>query len=182
MRFITGVTKTREDVEKEAAVVPIPSQEGATGVSGGDGSSDVVSGTRRRSNSNSQHLNRGNTENSVITKAESSTRAQRDGAAEDERHDRTISVRSSSADRGGGSGAILPVVEEAGEAGSQSGRSRDESLREREERPPTPAKDYVIGGRRPDTPPKDDPRPSVKGSRELIRENSWKELPPVPAA
>ena len=62
-------------------------------------------------------------------------KSERHGANEDETPDRMIaSIRSPSAERSGGAaGATLPVVEEAGEAGSTSGRSggsRAESLRQ----------------------------------------------------
>jgi 1-phosphatidylinositol-4-phosphate 5-kinase len=58
-------------------------------------------------------------------------KTERAGANESTSPDRTLStVRSPSAERSGGiTGQTLPVVEEAGEAGSTSGRSRDGSFR-----------------------------------------------------
>lgn len=116
IRFITGTTKTQEEAERER-------------LSGDPGLSLE---TQRLSG----HLSRSSTDR-VMEKAEKQARkSEKDGAGESERPDRTLSaVRSPSADRSNGvTGATLPVVEEAGEAGSTSGRSREESVAAGEER------------------------------------------------
>ena len=78
----------------------------------------------------SGHLSRSSTDR-VVEKAERQARKpDKDAVPESEKPERTLTaVRSPSAERTNGiAGATLPVVEEAGEAGSTSGRSRDESI------------------------------------------------------
>ncbi|KAI9815148.1 MAG: Phosphatidylinositol-4-phosphate 5-kinase [Thelocarpon impressellum] len=117
IRFISGITKPQEEAERarlrlSASEVETPTAE-----------------TKRLSG----HLSRSSTDR-VVEKAERQAR-RTDG--ESEKVERTLAaVRSPSAERSNGmAGATLPVVEEAGEAGSTSGRSRDESDA-REERGP----------------------------------------------
>jgi 1-phosphatidylinositol-4-phosphate 5-kinase len=114
VKFIRGITKTREEVEREPSPTG-PSLE-----------------TQRHS-AHSAHIARNPTEK-VMDKAERQARkSERHGANEAEIPDRKMNtVRSPSAERtNGAAGATLPVVEEAGEAGStsgRSGRSQTESL------------------------------------------------------
>jgi 1-phosphatidylinositol-4-phosphate 5-kinase len=101
----------------------------------------------------------------------SEKRGDRDEAAES----RVLStVRSPSAERTGGmQGQTLPVVEELGEASSTGGRSggsreRPPTPPKEDERPLTPAKDYIPYGT----------GNTVKG--QLSRISLDKELPPLP--
>jgi 1-phosphatidylinositol-4-phosphate 5-kinase len=163
IKFITGVTKTREEAHREAAEADAQKQAEEVAAFLEEG----------RKRSGSQHLQRTATDNSVIQKAETqAAKTESQGANEDERPERTLlSVRSPSAERGGNAGMVLPVVEEAGEASSTGGRSGHE------ERPVTPPKDE-----RPPTPPKDG---AVKGHSKdgVVRSSSWKDkaLPVVPS-
>ena len=99
VNFISGVTKTKEEQERE-----LQSSEQL------DGSIDM--GRRGRMSH----------ENKVVQKAEKEAyKTEKEGAVEEPQRDRTMStLRSSSAERSGGlQGATLPVVEEDGEAGSR---------------------------------------------------------------
>lgn len=112
IRFITGITKSREAQERER-------------LSGGD--MDLASLEIQRL---SGHLSRSSTDK-VLEKAEKQSRKiDKDTVPESEKPERSLgTIRSSSAERSNGlTGATLPVVEEAGEGGSTSGRSRDESI------------------------------------------------------
>ncbi|KAH0538498.1 hypothetical protein FGG08_004885 [Glutinoglossum americanum] len=130
LQFITSNTKSKEEAER--AKHSMPSEDG-----GGRQSSQLFS--------------RWSSDNAV-------------GGSEkdDDRPQRTLtSVRSPSAERTSGvAGATLPVVEEAGEAGSTSGRSRNGSFRREDvpsrAPPPPPPPDEPM---RPPPPPpeKDDP-------------------------
>lgn len=160
LKFITGVTKTKEAAEREKAELALhPNEEAVPGIS--------RSSTDR-----------------VMEKAEhQAEKSQRNGAPEQHvpnLHMRV--VRSPSAERGD-IGTTLPVVEEAGEASSLGGRSNrsheaptrsppppptDEAFVSPLQRPvardvehgrppPTPPKDSATGSEeRPPTPPKDD--------------------------
>jgi len=178
VRFITGITKSRERALLEKA-------------QGRDGASADES---RLSN---LVLNRSPTD-IVMEKAErQAERSRRHGANEDDVPDRAIkAVRSPSAERGE-MGYTLPVVDEAVESGStggRSGRSQNASPQPplqgqnppptppkddrewREERPPTPPKDGIVVGQKvPPTPPKDGVE--MPGSR-----GRDKALPPPPAS
>lgn len=119
MKFISGLVKTKEEVEREAEA----SQQLNTSLD------------NTHANTNSDHLGksgkgiaRRSTEK-VIQEAEEQARKSEDrGAVEVEKRDRTLAaVRSSSADRGNGiSGQTLPVVDEDGEATSREDSLRDE--------------------------------------------------------
>ncbi|KAI9747669.1 MAG: hypothetical protein M4579_007419 [Chaenotheca gracillima] len=158
INFITGITKPREEVDREK-------------VTAADPSSSLE--TQRLSG----HQSRPSTDR-VMEKAERQARkSERDGSQESERFERTItSVRSPSAERTNGlAGATLPVVEEAGEAGSTSGRSRDNESTRNEHLAAdgsAPATD-----RPPPTPPKDYDSPRPTSSRPVSRN---KPLPDTP--
>lgn len=173
IKFITGITKTREEAAREEAEAAAREADVTLPVEGG------------RKRSGSQHLHRTGTENTVIQRAEAQAiHTEEEGAREDERPERTLlSVRSPSAERGGAT--VLPVVEEAGEASSTGGKSGDLDTR-----PPTPAKDYVpdsrgrvsrdtVRERRPPTPPKDANALAPADSKSV---KSWKDkaLPIIP--
>ncbi|KAI9787668.1 MAG: Phosphatidylinositol-4-phosphate 5-kinase [Geoglossum umbratile] len=134
LQFITGNTKSKEEAEREKQ--SMPSEDG---------------GVRH----STQLFPRWSSDNAA-------ERAERQGVNEEDRPPRTLTtVRSPSAERTNGvAGATLPVVEEVGEAGSTSGRSRNGSFR-REDTPtrappPPPPPDEPT---RPPPPPpeKDDP-------------------------
>lgn len=112
IKFISGLTMTKEEQEREAHTSEQL-----------DGSiSTAPNNTYQRSSFN---LSRRSTDR-VVEKAEKQARkSEEHGATEDERKDRTLSVkRSGSAERtNGAAGATLPVVEEDREASS-----REESL------------------------------------------------------
>ena len=109
MQFITATTKTQEEASRERA-------------SGAGGSLSLDNPSRGRPTLSNEQAEK-----------QAARMSERDGAGsganQGEKPERTLAaVRSPSADRTNGvAGAILPVVEEAGEAGSTSGRSRDES-------------------------------------------------------
>jgi 1-phosphatidylinositol-4-phosphate 5-kinase len=133
LQFITSNTKSKEEAEREKHM---PSEDG---------------GVRH----SIQLFSRWSSDNAA-------ERAEKQGGSEEDRHQRTLTTaRSPSAERTNGvAGATLPVVEEAGEAGSTSGRSRNGSFR-REDTParappPLPPPDEPT---RPPPPPpeKDDP-------------------------
>ncbi|KAF4304975.1 Phosphatidylinositol-4-phosphate 5-kinase core [Botryosphaeria dothidea] len=145
VRFISGVTKTRELAEQEkkekGEVINDPALEGIN-----------LQPTKT---------------DEVIEKAEhQAQKSIRHGANEEAVPERAIHpARSPSAERGEAHGSILPVVEEVGESGSvggRSGRSHDASPRLRPSSelpirpPPTPPKDSRDEDQRPPTPPKDD--------------------------
>lgn len=141
MRFISGITKTRELAEQEKKEHQVIDDPALMGV----------------------NLQPTKTEE-VMEKAEhQAQKSIRHGANEDAVPERAIHVaRSPSAERGEPHGSILPIVEEAGESGSVGGRSHEASphLRPSSEMPirppPTPPKDSRDGDHRPPTPPKND--------------------------
>jgi 1-phosphatidylinositol-4-phosphate 5-kinase len=191
IKFITGVTKTKEAAEREKAEAADPSNEAVAGIS--------RSSTDR-----------------VMEKAEhQAEKSQRHGEPERAVPNHQLrAVRSPSAERGE-MGTTLPVVEEAGEAsslGGRSNRSYDAPTRspppppsetqeahvsplqrplardvEHGRPPPTPPKDSgTASEERPPTPPKDDhythrnsgpptPPKEIKG-----RSSVDKELPRTP--
>ncbi|ORY11985.1 hypothetical protein BCR34DRAFT_483256 [Clohesyomyces aquaticus] len=151
VRFISGVTKTKEAAEREKA------EEAAN-----------AAADPRLSGINSTNYDREATE-AVMEKAENQARRSRErGASEDNVPDRDLrAVRSPSAERGE-LGTTLPVVEEAVESsstGGRSGRSTEASIHP----PPPPMKEYDVRPldadarsrdpsshyRPPPTPPKD---------------------------
>ena len=120
IKFITTITKSREEVERGRL---------------SDGLPELSLEAQRLSG----HLSRSSTDRIVMEKAERQAQAQaqarkpeKDLGPEEEKAERTLgTVRSPSAERSNGiAGATLPVVEEAGEAGSTSGRSRESNAAE----------------------------------------------------
>jgi 1-phosphatidylinositol-4-phosphate 5-kinase len=168
VRFITGITKAPEEVEKDR-----------------EKESHEQADRAAHPGSISSQLFRTSTEK-VMDKAERQARRTEDnGAVEDDSHDRILtSIRSPSAERSNGlAGATLPIVEEIGEGGSTGGRSgRSEAVHH--ERVPS---DFtlgspVIGGRPPPTPPKDDEREGrllTPPKDHPLKDKRLPELPPV---
>lgn len=115
IKFITGITMSREEAEREKQ-------------------SNEQAGLSLDPQRHSSHGLSRNSIDRVMDRAEKQAhKSEVDGAREGDVPERTLnSVRSPSAERTNGlAGAILPVVEEVGEAGStggRSGRSRDESV------------------------------------------------------
>lgn len=118
VKFISGLAKTKEEVEREAEA------------------SEQLNNSfdTTNANTNADHLGKSSkgiarrSTDKIIEKAEKQARKSEDrGAIEDERRDRTITaVRSPSAERSNGiGGQVLPIVEEDGEA-----NSREDSLRD----------------------------------------------------
>ena len=120
---------TREEAEREAEVSS--AQKAVSLSQPNKTSSDFPAYMPNETSNASSRRNSSNTRRStekVLEKANHvAEMSERDGAAEDPRRDRTITaMRSPSAERSGGAlGTTLPVVEEAGEAGSSS---REESV------------------------------------------------------
>jgi 1-phosphatidylinositol-4-phosphate 5-kinase len=168
LKFITGVTKTKEAAEREKAEAALHPNEEATGA-----------------------FSRSSTDR-VMEKAEhQAEKSQRHGHPErDVPNLHMRAVRSPSAERGE-IGTTLPVVEEAGEAaslGGRSNRSHDAPTRapppppsegmfvtplqrpvardvDHGRPPPTPPKDSATGSEgRPPTPPKDEQYPHHRHS------------------
>lgn len=157
VKFITAVTKSREEAEKEDADLQANH---ANGLANQDG---------ERGRSNSHHLP--NTDNSVIRKAESQAlKTETRGSSEEGVPDRTLgTVRSPSADRANERGGMtLPIVDEAGESSSTGGRS-GASNHEADD-----------SGNRPPTPPKDKPSPKKAISTRNSSFDSNKALPALP--
>ena len=134
IKFISGITKTREDVEAEfrTSEAAAPNSMDATG----------------RPNSYGQHTQRTLTDNSVVQAAEVQAAISKEkGANEDSFPERILTtMESPSTERGADRGNMtLPIVEEVGESSSTGGRSggSGRSLRtlERDDRPLTPSKD-----------------------------------------
>ena len=111
-RFITGITKTPEEAERERRSDAAPPNAASL-------DSQRPSG----------HLSRSSTDRVTEKGERQARRPEQDGANEGEKSDRILSsMRSLSAERSiGVAGATLPVLEEVGEAGSTSGRSREET-------------------------------------------------------
>lgn len=115
LKFITGITRSPEEAAREKE-------------SQAHDAEGIAHQTLRSSSSDPQT-------DKVMRKAEKQAeKSERAGAKESRSPDRTLgTVRSPSAERSGGiAGQTLPVVEEAGEAGSTSGRSRTDSFRKEE--------------------------------------------------
>jgi 1-phosphatidylinositol-4-phosphate 5-kinase len=142
VKFISGVTKTREAAEREKADERFQAA--------GDPLLPGINETSAERNSSEK----------VMQKAEGQAeRSRRRGASEDDVPNREMRmVRSPSAERGE-LGTTLPVVEEAAESASTGGRSGRST--EADIRPAPPLKEEDRGsrdhshGRPPPTPPKD---------------------------
>ncbi len=118
VKFIAGITKSREEVELEKTSTSAQP----------DGSLDTVR------HSGQHHFSRTSSEKVAAKAEKQADKSKKLGTGEDGLPDRALSsVQTPAAERtSGGAGTTLPVVEEAGEAGStggRSGRSRDESVR-----------------------------------------------------
>ncbi|KAI9882883.1 MAG: hypothetical protein M1823_005369 [Watsoniomyces obsoletus] len=121
VRFIKGITKSREEARREKYYSSVD----AAGLN----TSSVLTMTSDQARTER-----------VMEKAERSAHhTEKDGPVENEGFDRTLIAPSGVGDRpsgettgsgaggaGGGAGHTLPIVEEAGEGGSTSGRSREE--------------------------------------------------------
>ena len=147
VKFITGITKPREEVERERPVT----QHGPCT-------------PEDQSNAPIQSMS------TDTVMAEAERQAEKSGSSKGETPSRTLSAaRSPSAERGEkATGTTLPILEEVGESGSTGGRSTGgRSTRSREERddrrnesqPHTPTRNSVVspplGGQPPPTPPRD---------------------------
>ena len=134
VKFISGHTKTKEELERAPSVSD--HLDGSIHTNGLEPSSPIA----RRST------------DKVVKKAEKQAyKSEKEGASEEPSKDRTLgAVRSTSVERStGAGGATLPVVEEAGEGGSREESIRDEKSQSRTQsdlsRPPdVPAKDSLI--------------------------------------
>jgi len=167
IKFITGVTKTREETEREAA------EKAATEAMG------VTSSETARSRLDTHQTQRSNPDNLVIQRAETEAmKSEKRGSSEDSVPNRTLTtVRSSSAERTNDrAGMTLPIVDEVGESSSTGERSAhekgDENETDKEHHPPTPPKDNgLVTGTSPKNPV------SVRNSSF----DSNKALPAIPA-
>lgn len=115
IKFITGITMTREEAERELQ------------------RNDQVDGSVHTRTS-SHYLSRGSAERTMDKAERQARKSEQGGVSEANVPDKFKStVRSPSAERTNGlAGATLPVVEEVGESGStggRSGRSRDEGVK-----------------------------------------------------
>ena len=144
VKFITGITKPREEAEKQ--------------------SYEQLDGSIQANRLSSHQITRSSTDRVMDDAEKQAQKTEDQGASENEPRDRTLSaVRSSSVDRSSGMmGATLPVVEEVGEGGStggQSGQSREGDQGSSSSSPRTPNGRILnsppLGGRPPPTPPKD---------------------------
>lgn len=142
IQFITGVTKTREEAEREAA-------EKATAEATGVATTETA-----RNRLDTHQTQRSNSDNLVIQRAETEAmKSEKRGPSEDSVPNRTITtVRSPSAERTNDrAGMTLPIVDEVGESSSMGGRSAQDADEEGNEnetdkdcRPPAPPKDNGI--------------------------------------
>lgn len=184
IKFIIGITKTREQAERELTerVAAEAAQEQADAAAGDEGHHG-----RRRSRSHSQLTQLSNADNSVIQRAEAQAmKSEKHSSKKDDRPERTLlALRSPSAERTNGvNGAILPVVEEAGEASSTGGRSNqtaDGEFDEKGERPPTPPKDIGLPlTKTPSPPPTRAPPPPPTQQSSASAQGSPTRPPPPP--
>jgi 1-phosphatidylinositol-4-phosphate 5-kinase len=138
VQFIEGITKTREEAQRDEELQA--AEENLIQTDAANGATDIVAERPPRS----QEMRRSESTNSVIRKAESAAvKSERRGGSEDNVPDKVLStVDSPSGDRGAERGdTVLPIVDEAGESSSTGGRSRrSDSV---EARPVTPPKDNV---------------------------------------
>lgn len=184
IQFIEGITKTPEEVTREAQDASRPSAPHANSNPVSNRNTTSLDSERRRSGST--HLQRTGMNNATIQRNENEAlKGEKKGEDEHDRPEpRTIGVvRSPSAERTNGlQGQTLPVVEEMGEASSTGGRSGHSRERDSngDRRPLTPPKDNADG--RPLTPAKDlSPNNSGHGMRRpLSRQSLDKDLPPLP--
>lgn len=181
MKFITGITMSKEQVEMAEAQVAE-----AAAMAQVDGAEENNAPRGRRS-SQSQTLPRSNTDNSVIQRAEEEAhKSEKSGSKKDDRPDRTLlAMRSPSAERTNGvAGTTLPVVEEVGEASSTGGRSNQTAegaeMDEKSELPPTPPKDIGIALTKKMTPPPNRPPPPPPNQQSSSGGSPTRAPPPPP--
>ncbi|KAI9745874.1 MAG: Phosphatidylinositol-4-phosphate 5-kinase [Claussenomyces sp. TS43310] len=143
IKFISRVTKTREEAEREDVATEQEARNATF-----EGSIDAP-----RHRSESQTAQRTDTDSPVVHRAEGEgISSEKRGSSEEPAHDRTITtVRSPSAERGNErTGMTLPIVDEVGESSStgdrscMSGENTDDGG-DAEDRPPTPPKDDEMG-------------------------------------
>jgi len=139
IRFISGLTMTREEAERQGDQL--------------DGSTNESSSHRR----SSFPISRRSTDKVVGDAEKQAHKTEKQGAHEEPARDRTLSaVRSPSAERSAGvAGSTLPVVEEDGEGGSREESIRDEKTGASTAGLPTPTN----SDRPPRVPAKDPPPP-----------------------
>ena len=111
INFITGITMSKEEAERHTTSHEMAEAQGG-------GSMDV--------HRTSFGVPRSPADRTIEKAEHQARKSQRDGVSEEDIPSRSLgTVRSTSADRTNGvTGNTLPVVEEAGEAGSTGGRSR----------------------------------------------------------
>ena len=124
INFITGITMTEEEAERKKASEPEHTYQSldriASAVDGQTTSLDAA-----RMSTHSDRLPRTSVDQTVEKAQRQAEKSERNGANEEAVPDRTLGTRRSpSAELSHGqAGSTLPVVEEAGEAGSTGGRS-----------------------------------------------------------
>lgn len=126
INFITGSTMTEAETERKKTSEADPtSQAHDHSISALDGSTTSRSLDAIRRSSHSDRLPRSPVDKTMEKALKQAEKSERKGANEQAISDRTLSaVRSPSTERSHGQGgSTLPVVEEAGEAGSTGGRS-----------------------------------------------------------
>lgn len=126
INFITGITMTEEEAERRKTIEagrPRRSQEHP--VPGVDGPSTSIETGPRSSHSDRRPLSP--VDRTMAKAQRQAEKSERKGAHEQAMPEHTLrTLRSPSAERSHGqAGSTLPVVEEAGEAGSTGGRSGD---------------------------------------------------------
>lgn len=172
VKFITGVTKTREEGEREAV-----EELGQAQVDAPNSPTDRTSSSHHRTNSG--HMYRTITENTVVQKAETQAmKTEARGASEETVPERTLSSISRPSNEqerlNGDRGMTLPIVDEVGESSSTGGRS---NIDEKDERPPTPPKDSVLSNGHNDKTPTSSIKQRV--SSESKRNKALPSLPKV---
>lgn len=171
IKFITGVTKTREEAEREAAEKATAEPSGA------------VSTETARNRLDAHQTQRSGPDNLVIQRAETEAmKSEKRGSSEDSVPNRTIiTVRSPSAERTNDrAGMTLPIVDEVGESSSTGGRSAQDADEKGDGNETD--KDYL-----PLTPPKDNGiLPGTSPKKPVSMRNSSfdsnKALPAIPTA
>lgn len=169
IKFITGVTMTREETEREVAEQASAKPTGVIPTDGAPTRSDT------------HQTQRSITDNPVIQKAETEAiKTEKRGSIENSVPNRTLmTVRSPSAERTNDrAGVTLPIVDEVGESSSTGGRSAQDAEERGDE-------NETDRGHRPPTPPKDNGLvPEKKSQRPVpVRNSSFdsnKALPPIP--
>ena len=116
VKFISGLTMTKEEVEREAQA------------------GDQLDGSvHTNSRQHSFPTSRKSTDKVIKNAEKQAHKSEKEGKTEEPSKDRTLgAIRSPSAERSGGvAGATLPIVEEDGEGGSREESIRDEKPQSR---------------------------------------------------